>query len=201
MSASPARMRRHSSARSPSAEPGMDERDAGVEVGPQPVDEREGQRDLRHEHERRPSGFERRGDRLDVDRGLAAAGHAVEQERARVRAAMAARIRSTASAWAGSRSLAAGGPHACRRVASPAVGAGARGPRPRPGHVGRARQPRSARDGRPTRPRAVPRPEPPQARRATPPGAARAAGPGADSPAASAATAARPASSSRIQRS
>ena len=68
----------------PFSEPGVDERDPGVEVGPQPVDEREGEGDLGHEHEGRPPGFERGGDRLDVDRGLAAAGHAIEQERARV---------------------------------------------------------------------------------------------------------------------
>ncbi len=68
----------------PFAEPGMDEGDTGVEVGPQTVHEREGEGDLRHEHEGRPPGFERRGDRLDVDRGLAAAGHTIEQERARV---------------------------------------------------------------------------------------------------------------------
>ena len=84
MSTSPARMRRHSSERSPSPRPEWTQRDPRVEVGPQPVDEREGEGDLRHEHERRPSGLERRGDRLDVDRGLATAGHAVEQERARV---------------------------------------------------------------------------------------------------------------------
>ena len=66
------------------AEPRVDERDAGVEVGPQPVDERQGEGDLGDEHERRPTGLERRRDGLDVDRRLAAAGHAVEQQRPRV---------------------------------------------------------------------------------------------------------------------
>ena len=53
---SPARIRRHSSARSPSPRPGVEERDLRVEIGPQPVDERHGERDLRHEHERRAAG-------------------------------------------------------------------------------------------------------------------------------------------------
>ena len=66
------------------AETGVDERDAGVEVGPQPVDERQRHRDLGHEDERRPTRLERRRDRLDVDRRLAAAGHAVEQQRSRI---------------------------------------------------------------------------------------------------------------------
>ena len=66
------------------AEARVDERDPRVEVRPQPVDERQRQRDLGDQDERRPAGLERRGDRLDVDRGLAAAGHAVEQERARI---------------------------------------------------------------------------------------------------------------------
>ena len=49
----------------------MDERDIRVKVGTQPVDERRRERDLRDEHEHRPAGLEGRGDRLDVDRGLA----------------------------------------------------------------------------------------------------------------------------------
>jgi hypothetical protein len=66
------------------AEPRMDEGDPRIEVGPQPVDEREGEGDLRHQDERRASRLERRGDRLDVDRCLAAARHPIEQQRARV---------------------------------------------------------------------------------------------------------------------
>ena len=66
------------------AEPGMEQRDPRVEVGPQPIDQRQRQRDLRDEDQRRTAGFERRRDGLDVDRGLAAAGDAVEQERPRV---------------------------------------------------------------------------------------------------------------------
>ena len=53
------------------AEARVDERDPRVEVGPEPIDERQRQGDLRDEHEGRPAGLERRGDRLDVDRGLA----------------------------------------------------------------------------------------------------------------------------------
>src|SRR5439155_2433718 len=62
----------------------VDERDLGRDVGPQAVDEREGERDLRHEHERRAPEVERREDRLDVDGRLAGAGHAVEQPWRRV---------------------------------------------------------------------------------------------------------------------
>ena len=40
------------------------------------------ERDLRHEHDRRPSALQRRCARLEVDLGLAAAGLAVEQEMA-----------------------------------------------------------------------------------------------------------------------
>ena len=59
----------------------MHERHGRVEVRPQAVDERQGQGDLRHEDEHGPAGLEAGRDRLDVDRGLAGAGHAVEQDR------------------------------------------------------------------------------------------------------------------------
>ena len=59
----------------------MDDRDPGVEVRPEPVDEREGERDLGHEDERRPAASQGGAQELDVDRGLAAAGHAIEEER------------------------------------------------------------------------------------------------------------------------
>ena len=59
----------------------MDDRDAGVEVGAEPVDERERERDLGHEDERRAAASEGRREQLDVDRGLAAAGNAVEEQR------------------------------------------------------------------------------------------------------------------------
>ncbi len=65
------------------AEPRVEQRDPGVEVGAQPIDERQRERDLGDQHERRAAGLERRGDGLDVDGGLAAAGDAVEQERSR----------------------------------------------------------------------------------------------------------------------
>ena len=54
-STSPLRIRRHSSARSPSAEPRVDEGDPHVEVGPEPVHERQGEHDLRDER-RGPAG-------------------------------------------------------------------------------------------------------------------------------------------------
>ena len=66
------------------AEARVDERDPHVEVGPKPVDQRQRQGDLRDEHEGRPARLERRDDRLDVDRGLAGAGDAVEKQRPRV---------------------------------------------------------------------------------------------------------------------
>ena len=66
------------------AEPRMDDRHPGVEVGAEPVDERERQRDLGDQDERAATGAERRRDRLHVDRRLAAAGHAVEEQRRRV---------------------------------------------------------------------------------------------------------------------
>ena len=84
------------------AEARVDERDPGVEVRAQPVDQRHRQGDLGDQHERRPAGVERGRDRLDIDGGLAAAGHAVEQERARVARRDRRRTRSTASTWAGS---------------------------------------------------------------------------------------------------
>ena len=40
------------------AEPGVDERDPDVEVRPQPVDERQRERDLRDEDEGRPAALE-----------------------------------------------------------------------------------------------------------------------------------------------
>ena len=63
------------------AEARVDQRDPGIQVRPQPVDEREGQGDLGDQHEGRPARLERGRDRLHVDRGLAATGHPVEQER------------------------------------------------------------------------------------------------------------------------
>ena len=62
----------------------MDERDPRVEVRPQPIHQRQGQRDLRDEHERRPARLQRCRDGLHVDRGLAAAGHPIEEQRARI---------------------------------------------------------------------------------------------------------------------
>ena len=59
----------------------VEQRDVDAEVVPQPVDERRRERDLRHEHERGAPGSERVRDRGRVDRGLAARGLALEQER------------------------------------------------------------------------------------------------------------------------
>ena len=62
----------------------VEQGDPGVEVGPQPVDERQRQGDLGHEDEDRPAELQAGRDRLDVDRRLAAAGDPVEEQRRRV---------------------------------------------------------------------------------------------------------------------
>ena len=185
------------------AETRMEQRDPRVEVRPQPIDERQRQGDLGDEDEGRPAGFERRRDRLDVDRRLAAAGDAVEEERPRIARRRSRRVtRATASAWAGSRSLLGGRPP--RRPGGPGgqrpagtladVGDGetaADEPGQRRGPVASRRAPQPG-----ARPRAC-RP----ARRVPRPGADRAAVPPACRPAASAAATARPSSVRRIQRS
>ena len=66
------------------AETRVEDGDARLEIRPEPVDEGHREGDLRDEDEGRPAAPERRGDGLDVDGGLAAAGHAVEEERRRV---------------------------------------------------------------------------------------------------------------------
>src|SRR3954452_22087682 len=59
----------------------MDERYPRIEIRPESIHERQRECDLRDEDERRPARLERRGDGLDIDRGLAAARDAVEQKR------------------------------------------------------------------------------------------------------------------------
>ena len=92
------------------AQPGVDERDPGVEVRPQPVDERQGEGDLRDEDEGRPARLQRGGDGLDVDGRLAAAGHAIEQQRPRVARRDGRRPRRRRPAACGSVRAAGGGP-------------------------------------------------------------------------------------------
>jgi hypothetical protein len=65
-------------------EPRVEECDTSIEVRSKPIDQWEGERDLRDQDQRRPAMFQGRCDRLDVDRGLAATGHAIEQDRPRV---------------------------------------------------------------------------------------------------------------------
>ena len=176
----------------------MDERDPRVEVRPQAVDERQGEGDLRDEDEGRPAGFEGRRDRLDVDRRLAAAGHAIEQERARVarrdgRPDPLDRLGLGREQVAGRRAAAAPPGRSCRERPPgplPDVGLGETAPdqaRDRAVAVVTGK----VRAGAPRRPGSRP------ARRGRPPGAGPAAGPAGRSPAATA----RPASVSRIQRS
>jgi hypothetical protein len=59
----------------------MNERDPGVQIGPKSVDQRQGECDLRNERDCGSTALEAGCDRLDVDRGLARTGHAVEQQR------------------------------------------------------------------------------------------------------------------------
>ena len=113
----------------------VDQRDPGVEVGPQPVDERQRQRDLGHQHERRPAGIETGGDRLDVDGRLAAAGDPSRSSGVGSRAAIAAPIRPTASACGpvssrrgGTAAASSGGPVG-KRPARPLAGLDGREPR------------------------------------------------------------------------
>ena len=130
-------------------QPRMDQRDPDAEVRPEPVDDRHRERDLRHEDEGRPAGLERGHDRLDVDRGLAAAGHAVEQERRRVagrdRRAGPARPPPPGARSATRRAAARRGARAAGRRAG---GAAAPGPRRRRGRAGRGRPRSRCRGGR-----------------------------------------------------
>ena len=54
-----------------------------AEAGGETVEELRRQRDLRQQHQRLPPGAQGRGDRLEIDFGLARAGDAFEQDRAR----------------------------------------------------------------------------------------------------------------------
>ena len=65
-------------------EPRVHERHAGIEIGTQAVHERQGEGDLGHEDERRATKGQRSRDGFHVDRRLAPAGHAIEEQRARV---------------------------------------------------------------------------------------------------------------------
>ena len=65
-------------------EPRVEDPDPHREVGTQPVDDRRRERDLGDQQQRRATRRQAGGDRLDVDRGLAAPGDAVEQGRRRV---------------------------------------------------------------------------------------------------------------------
>ena len=65
----------------PVAQGGVHDGDPDREVRPQPVHDGRGQGDLGDEQERGPAGSQGGGDGLHVDRGLAAAGDPVEQDR------------------------------------------------------------------------------------------------------------------------
>ena len=137
-----ARIRRHSSARSPSPRPEWTSATrASRSARSRSTSGRARAISGTSTSAGRPA-LERRGDRLDVDRGLAAAGHAVEQERASGRRrSIAVRIALDRLGLGGRqvRSPAAGR-HAARPAGRRAAVAGARGPRPRPARAGRGRR-------------------------------------------------------------
>jgi len=63
---------------------GVEDRHPAGEAGDEPAHDLGRQRDLRHQHDRRPAMAQTPGDRPQVDLGFAAAGDAVQQEGARV---------------------------------------------------------------------------------------------------------------------
>ena len=63
------------------AQRAVQERDVNVQIEAQPIEQRNGERDLRHEHERSPALLQRCANRLRVDARLAARGRAFEQDR------------------------------------------------------------------------------------------------------------------------
>ena len=142
------------------AEGRVQQRDADGEVGAEPVDDRGRQRDLRDEEQRGALGREAGGDRLDVDRRLAAARDALEERGRRV-APLDRLDRRSRGRRPGRRSgpNRPAGRRGGLRAGRPAAAAVARGPRPGGGPAGRARRspmPRGARRaGRPGRRRPV----------------------------------------------
>ena len=84
MSTSPARMRRHSSARSPSPSPEWTSATRASRSARSRSTSGSAREISGHEHQRPPAVPEDLGDRLDVDRRLAAAGDAFEEQRRRV---------------------------------------------------------------------------------------------------------------------
>ncbi len=174
------RIRRHSSARSPSPRPEWTRATRTSRSARRRSIERQRQGDLGDQQQRAATGPERVGDRLDVDRRLAAARDALEQERRRVG-------RRHGGADEGER-LDLGRQQVRRGRAAAAqpdgpAGKGTAGPLPdlgleqaAPHEAGDRRRPVSRGElgtrRRPRRPRARP------SRRARPPGAGRAGGPG-----------------------
>ena len=133
------------------AEARMDDRHPGVEVGPEPVDQRERQRDLRHEDQRSPTG-RRASSRSPRCRPRSCR----RRSRPRAAAASGRRRRPPRGSWPAPRPAPAAGPWPAgdRRAARPgdrrAGGAAARGSRHRAGRAGRAR-PRADDPCRPAR--------------------------------------------------
>ncbi len=193
--ASPHAMRRHSSARSPSLMALWSMATSTPEVVAQPVDERRGQGDLRHQHQRAPTGRQRVGDGLGIDGGLAARGVTLEQHGLAPTGIDGAAHDLEAPPPARHRA-----PQPAGRLPRARLGATGQGPsfldphleleEPPPDQPGDGRRRRVARPGgpRPRRPRCPARPAPPAAHAAAGPALAPAGRP----PAASGAAASRP---------
>ena len=115
----------------PFPEAGVHDGDADRQPGAQPVDDGGGQGDLRDEQQRGAARGEGRRDRLHVDRGLAAAGDAVEEDRRRSRPAIASRTGRRAASWSA--------------VSRDPAGRAPRGPAGRPARGRRGRSRTSAR--------------------------------------------------------
>ena len=72
-----------------------------AETAAKPLDRLRREADLRHQHDRLAAEMDHLLDRLDVDLGLAAAGHAVNEYRPCRREFSASRIVRSANSWSG----------------------------------------------------------------------------------------------------
>ena len=77
----PSRALRHAASRSDVVQPRVQHGERRVEARPEARDQLRGERDLGHQHERLFAALQNGGDRVQIDLGLAAAGHAVQQMR------------------------------------------------------------------------------------------------------------------------
>ena len=134
---SPARMRRHSSARSPSPSP-----ECRIAISASRSARRRSTSGIASaisgtRTERRPAGRDRLGDRLGVDRRLARARDAFEQQRRRVAASHRGQDRGEGRRLRRVRAEPPAGSPAGRPAFAPAAGAAALASRPQQGRAGR----------------------------------------------------------------